>query len=99
MASYVMMCRYTDEGARKVKDSPDRMEAFKKAARNYGGEVKAAFLLLGGRYDTLVFFNAPDDEAAAKAACWLGAQGNVRTETHRAFSEEEFRRLTKDLGT
>jgi uncharacterized protein with GYD domain len=92
-----MFCKYTDQGARNIKESPDRIEAFKRLARDYGGEVKATFLLLGSRYDTLVFLNAPDDESAAKAACATTALGNVHTETHRAFNEEEFRRITKDL--
>jgi uncharacterized protein with GYD domain len=50
-----------------------------------------------GRYDFVAIVEAPDDEAAAKFALITGAQGNVSTETMRAFSESDFERLLKAL--
>jgi len=61
-----------------------------------GVTVKSFYLLLG-RFDTVFIVEAPDDAAVAKAALALSAQGNVRTETLRAFSEDEFRGLVMDL--
>lgn len=40
---------------------------------------------------------AQDDTVATKAALALGSKGNVSSETLRAFSEEEFRKIVVEL--
>jgi uncharacterized protein with GYD domain len=50
-----------------------------------------------GRYDIVALVEAPDDTVAAKAALALGSKGNVSSETLRAFSEEEFRKIVAEL--
>ena len=96
MATYVMMSRWTDKGVEAVKDSPARVDAFKKAAAALGGEVREVFLALG-RYDTLALMSAPDDETMAKISLSLCALGNVHTETVRLFTESEFKKLVAGL--
>jgi uncharacterized protein with GYD domain len=46
-----------------------------------------------GRYDSMFILDAPNDEAVAQLSLTIGAEGNVRTETLRAFNEQEFRKL------
>jgi uncharacterized protein with GYD domain len=46
-----------------------------------------------GRFDNVCVIEAPDDESYAKAVLALGAQGNVSTETLKAFTEDEYRRI------
>jgi uncharacterized protein with GYD domain len=41
----------------------------------------------------VVVFDAPNDEAAAKAAITIASQGNAHTETLRAFSLEELGKI------
>jgi uncharacterized protein with GYD domain len=41
---------------------------------------------------------APDDESLAAALLQLGAQGNVRTTTLRAFSIDEMRGVIEKAG-
>jgi uncharacterized protein with GYD domain len=96
MATYVTLFHFTEKGIEHIKESPARLEGFKKTIRSLGGEIKAFFLLLG-RYDTMVIVNAPDDETMARinlAACSLG---NVRSETLRAFAEEDYRKMIASL--
>lgn len=50
-----------------------------------------------GRYDVVVISEAPNDETAAKLALATGMQGNVTTETLRAFPETEFRQIVAGL--
>jgi len=50
-----------------------------------------------GQYDTLSILEAPDDEAMAKAALAISSLGNVRTKTHRAFTEAEYKRIIAAL--
>ena len=50
-----------------------------------------------GRYDMVVIGDAPDDESAAKLALLVGSGGSVRTETLKAFSEDEYRNIIAAL--
>ena len=51
------------------------------------------FYMLMGDYDMATLVELPNDEAGAKFLLALGAQGNLRTKTMRAFTEEETRNL------
>jgi uncharacterized protein with GYD domain len=50
-----------------------------------------------GQYDAVVIAEGPDDETAAKLALATAMQGNVRTETLRAFPEAELKRIVAAL--
>jgi uncharacterized protein with GYD domain len=50
-----------------------------------------------GRYDLMFIVDAPDDTAVAKALLSVGAQGRLRTETCRAFTEQEARQIVAAL--
>jgi len=96
MSTYLIMSRWTQQGMQSVKDSPARLEAAKQAAKALGGEIKAFYLVMG-QYDFVVITEAPNDEAVARLLLAIGAQGNVRTETLRAFTEDEYRKIIASL--
>ncbi len=96
MATYVSLLRYTDQGIRNVKESPNRLDAAKKAFQAAGGELKQFYLAMG-KYDIVIVCEAPDDETAARITLSLGSLGNVRTETMRVFPENEFRKIIGSL--
>jgi uncharacterized protein with GYD domain len=96
MPAYVMLANYTDQGIKRVKESPDRLDAIKKLVADHGGEIKAFYLTLGG-YDLLTVVDAPNDDVIAKLLLTVGADGNVRTTTFRAYTEEEFRSVVASL--
>ena len=96
MPTYITLFRYTQQGLQTVKEMPNRLEQGKQLARSLGGEVKAFYLTMG-QYDAVVVAEATDDETAAKAALILGSAGNVRTETLRAFTEQEAVALVQSL--
>ena len=50
-----------------------------------------------GQYDAVVVTEGPDDETAAKLLLTIGTQGNIRTETFRAFTEDEYRKVIAAL--
>ena len=93
MPRYIMLNRYTQKGVESIEKSPARLDAVRKAFRKMGADVKDFYLVMG-RYDSVVVAEAPDDETMAKLALSVGALGNVHTETLRAFTEEEFRKIT-----
>jgi uncharacterized protein with GYD domain len=61
-----------------------------------GVEIKQIFLTSGDS-DLLAIIEAPNGDAVAKLAMTLGAQGNIRTRTVRAWTEPEFMKLVSEL--
>jgi uncharacterized protein with GYD domain len=96
MATYIVLLRYTQQGVEKIKESPARLDAAKKAFQAVGAELKQWYLVMG-QYDAVVVGEAPDDETVAKLALAIGSQGSIRTETLRAFTEDEYRKLIAAL--
>ncbi|MBI1941911.1 MAG: GYD domain-containing protein [Acidobacteria bacterium] len=96
MPTYVTLAHWTQQGVEKVKDSPARLDAARKAFKALGADLKGFYLTMG-RYDFVLITEAPNDETAAKAALAVASQGNVRTETLRAFTEDEYRKLLGSL--
>jgi uncharacterized protein with GYD domain len=96
MPTYITLLRWTQQGASRLKDSPSRLDAGREAFKKLGAEIKDVYLTLG-RYDLVCMIEAPDDETAAKALLSLGSQGNVHTETLKAFSEDQYRKIIGSL--
>jgi uncharacterized protein with GYD domain len=71
MAHFVTLVRYTQPGISKIKESPARLDAARKAAEKAGGKIHAWYLTRG-RYDAVLISEFPDDEAGAKLCCQLG---------------------------
>jgi uncharacterized protein with GYD domain len=92
MPTYIMLFHLTHQGLDHLKGSPDRIGAAVKTFESHGAKVKDFYSMMG-QYDSIFIVEAPDDETVAQLALTLGAQGNVRSETHRAFSLEEYRGL------
>ena len=96
MPTYITLLSITQQGIQNIKEAPKRIDAAKKAFKKAGAELKAIYLVMG-RYDLVVISEAPDDETATKIALSHGALGNVRSETLRAFTEDEYRKLIAGL--
>jgi uncharacterized protein with GYD domain len=96
MPTYISMLHYTQQGISAIKNAPARIDAAKDAYRKAGGELKSIYLTLG-QYDLVVIAEMPNDEAVARMALALGAQGNIRSETMRAFTETEFKKVVGTL--
>jgi uncharacterized protein with GYD domain len=96
MPTYISLLRFTQQGIAAIKQGPARLDKAKEAYKRAGGELKAFYLTVG-QYDAVAIAELPDDTALAKLALSLGAQGNIRTETLRAFNESEYRRIVTEL--
>jgi len=96
MPTYISLIRFTQKGVETIKEGPSRLDRAKQMYRSAGAEMKA-FYLVTGRYDAVVISEAPNDEVVARLALAAGALGNVRTETLRAFSEDEYRKIVAAL--
>jgi uncharacterized protein with GYD domain len=92
MAKYILLANWTDQGVRNIKDSPKRLDAARKMAEAAGAKLGDFYMTMGA-HDMVVHLEAPDDAAVAKFVLNLGGGGNVRTETLKAFSEDEYRKI------
>ncbi len=96
MPTYITLLRYTPKGIENIRESPKRLDAAKQAFRLLGAEIKA-FYLVTGQYDAVVISEAPDEETLVQAAVATASIGNVRTESFRAFTEDEYRKIIATL--
>jgi uncharacterized protein with GYD domain len=96
MPHFVTLVHYTQQGIAKIKESPARLDAAKKAAESAGGKINGWYLTMG-QYDAVLISEFPSDEAAAKFTLASGALGNITTETLRAFNEAEYRKILSSL--
>ena len=96
MPSFVILGNYTDQGVKDMKNGKARLEAAKEAIQQAGGRMIFYYLTLG-QYDFVSVAEFPDAETGTRILLSLGAQGNVRTTTMRAFTEEETWAIAESL--
>ncbi|MGP3928202.1 MULTISPECIES: GYD domain-containing protein [unclassified Streptomyces] len=92
MATYITLLNWTEQGIRAYQDTTKRADAFASALQNLGAELVSLYWTIGP-YDLVAVVEAPDEETATAALLQLGAVGNVRTTTLRAFGREEIGRI------
>ena len=94
MATYISLVNFTDQGIRTIKDSPERYAAFKSMAEKMGVSVKGIYYTVG-QHD-LVVVTEGSDEAVAATLLKVGSLGNVHSQTMRAFSLDEFKKIVSN---
>jgi uncharacterized protein with GYD domain len=88
MANYIILGNFTDQGIRNVKDTVKRADAVRESARKFGVNMKEICWTMG-QYDMIVTVEAPDDASVSAFALAVGAAGNIRGQTLRAYSRDE----------
>ena len=96
MATFVVLGKWTEKTFESMKN-PAVCEEIKKFVKDMGAEIKAWYVLMG-QYDEISILEAPDAETASKIIIALSAKYGGRTETLRAFSEEEAKKLCPSHG-
>ena len=96
MQTYIVLMSLTGQGIKNIKDAPKRAAEGIKAMEAMGGKMKGFYLVMG-EYDYVAVGEFPNDEAATAFLLALGAQGNVKTTTLKAFSQEQFGEIVKKL--
>ena len=92
MSSYIILVKWTEQGISNIKESPQRLDTFKKAVEDAGGKVTGFYLTMG-RYDIVAIVEFPSDEAAATVLLRTASRGQVRSETLKAFPEDQYREI------
>ena len=96
MPTYISLAHLTDQGVRTMKDLAQRLQNADQTFERLGARLRDVYLCLGP-YDYVVIADAPDDETIARVALAIAGQGNVRTQTFRAFDRAEALRLVEGL--
>jgi uncharacterized protein with GYD domain len=96
MRTYISLLTFTQQGAENVRQQGTRIDDIKKAYHAAGGELIAYYPTMG-HYDGVAIYRMPDDAAAATLVLAIMAKGNVRSETLRAFDEDEYRKIIEAL--
>src|SRR5215510_4051560 len=97
MPMYVALLKWTGQGIGNVKDSPARLDAGRKAFKKMGVKIKDTYLTMG-QYDLVCIMEAPDDETFATAMLTLSSQGNIQSETLKAFTEDQYRKICASVS-
>ena len=93
---FICFLNWTDEGAKNVKDIPERYDAANSLAASLGGKVEGAYVTTG-QYDVVVILDMPDGDAMTKFALTIGSRGNAHTTTVRAFPHDEISQIVSSL--
>jgi uncharacterized protein with GYD domain len=97
MATYIVLASFTDQGVRNSKETTKRADAVREKAKKLGVTAKDFYWTLGS-YDVVAMFDAPDEESMTALGLAIGADGNVRTQTLRAFSKDEMNGILRKLA-
>lgn len=97
MATYISLAKFTDQGIRTVKDTTKRAEAVKALGNKMGVNMSAIYWTLG-EYDMVVVCEAESESALAAFGLAIGAAGNVRVQSLRAFSKIEMDNILGKLS-
>jgi uncharacterized protein with GYD domain len=96
MAIYIALVNFTDQGVRHIRQTTERAKALVQAASNVGVRIKDIYWTMGA-FDAVFTAEAPDDETITAFALSIGALGNIRTQTMRAFSANEIENILEKV--
>jgi uncharacterized protein with GYD domain len=96
MPSYIVLCNFTEQGLRSVKDTVSRADAAKEAASKFGCKMKEVYWTQG-QYDVVTLVEGPDEQSITAFGLALASQGNVKMQTLRAFTRDEVAAVLKKI--
>jgi uncharacterized protein with GYD domain len=93
---FIVSLNWTDQGIRNVKDGPKRAQAARDLGKKLGVEIKELYLTSGDS-DMIAILETQNGDNVAKFAMAVGAAGNVRTRTARAWTQAEMQKMISEL--
>ena len=96
MPTYITLSNLTDQGIRNMKDLSRRLQNAEQTFEQMGAQLREVYMVMG-QYDYIVIAEAPDDKTMARVSLTIAGQGNVRTQTFRAFDRSEMLGLVEGL--
>jgi uncharacterized protein with GYD domain len=97
MPTYVSLVNWTEQGIKNFRDTVRRAEDARGLIETHGGQQRQMLWTLG-EYDLVAVVDFPNDETATAVLLQIGAGGNVRTKTMRAFDAEQMSAIVQRTG-
>jgi len=97
MPMFIVLGRFTDEGAKNVRNVPAFVQQNMARGEKLGMKVHGWYMTQG-RYDFVVVAEGPDDQAMLVQNFGVGMAGLSRTETLRAYPLEEVGSILQKMG-
>ncbi|MDE2048622.1 MAG: GYD domain-containing protein [Betaproteobacteria bacterium] len=88
MVTYISLLNFTDKGAQSIKETTKRSAAARQAAQAFGVTLRDMHWTLGA-YDAVCVLEAKDEASLMAFSMATATQGNVRTQSLRAFTASE----------
>jgi len=92
MAMYVVLYKFTPDGAKHVRDTVKRAGRVRQDNARRGFSIQSVFWTQGP-YDMVAVVDAPSEEAMMGAMLNVVGAGNVTSTTMRAFDATEMSRI------
>lgn len=96
MVTYIGLLNFTDKGIQSVKSTTQRAAAAKEVAGRYGVTMREIFWTLG-EYDVVCVLEAKDEQSLTAFNLATALQGNVRSQSLRAFNAAEMDQVLAKL--
>jgi uncharacterized protein with GYD domain len=93
---FISSINWTEQGIRSIKDAPKRAQAARDVAKKMGVEIKEIYLTSGDT-DMVAILETANGDNVAKFAMAIGAMGNIRTRTVRAWTQAEMQKMISEL--
>jgi uncharacterized protein with GYD domain len=97
MPTYVSLVNWTEQGIKNFRDTVRRAEDARGLIETHGGQQRQMLWTLG-EYDLVAVVDFPNDETATAVLLQIGAGGNVRTKTMKAFDAEQMSAIIQQTG-
>ncbi len=97
MANYIILMKLTHEGAKNLKDGPQRMAQYNEILAAEGAKIIAAFATLG-QYDYVGLIEGPEDFAkVAKCSAAVALIGAASVQTMPAIPVTDFFKMVAEI--
>ena len=97
MATFVVLGKFTDQGAKSIQDLRKFVEGNMARGERLGVKIQGWYLTQG-RYDIVVIAEAPDAETMLAHAAGVAGTGSLRTETLRAYTLDQAEQAIKKVS-
>ena len=96
MITYIGLLSFTEKGIQSIKQSTQRAAAAKEIGKRMGVNMKEIYWTLGS-HDIVCVLEAQDEQALTAFNLAVAMQGNVRSQSLRAFTAAEMDAVLKKL--
>jgi uncharacterized protein with GYD domain len=96
MVTYIGLLSFTDKGIQGIKQTTQRAAAAKEVGKRMGVNMRDIWWTLG-QHDIVCVLEAADEASITAFNLAIAGQGNVRSQSLRAFSSAEMDQVLAKL--